>query len=120
MPNQRAGVDLGGHRNVALGQKLLGLLLGAPVARNARKFAHNQAFDDGAGRFAIIVIRAVVADLGIGEDHDLAGVRRVREDFLVAGDRGIENNLAGFIGERTKATTLEDRAVLQGERCGIQ
>ena len=94
--------------------------VGAPVARERRELAHHQAFDVRLGGFVVALIRAVVADLRIGEDDDLAGVGGVGEDFLIAGDGGIEDHFAGAFDGRTKTTALEDRAVFQGEDCWVQ
>jgi len=59
----------------------------------------------------------VSADLRIGEDDDLAGIRGIGEDFLIACDGGIEYHLARPLDGRTKTTALEDRTVFQGEDC---
>jgi hypothetical protein len=48
-------------------------------------------------------VDADVADLGRGHHHDLAAVRRIGEDFLVAGDGGVEDQLAGLIRHRAEA-----------------
>ena len=72
------------------------------------------------GGFVVAFIRAVVADLRIGENHDLAGIGRIGEDFLIARDGGIENHLTRPLDGRTKTTALEDRAVFQGEDCWVQ
>jgi hypothetical protein len=50
----------------------------------------------------------------------LTAVGRIGEDFLIAGDSGIENDFAGALDGRTNAGTLEDRSVLQGENCLLQ
>ena len=60
---------------------------------------------------------AVIADLRIGEDDDLAGVGGVGEDFLIPGERGVEDDFAASLGGRTKTPALEDAPVFQGEYC---
>ena len=72
------------------------------------------------GGFVVALIRAVVSDLRVGENHDLAGIRRIGEDFLIARDGGIEDHLARSFDGRTKTTALEDRTVFQGEDCWVQ
>ena len=69
------------------------------------------------GGFIVAIIRPVVAYLRIGEHYDLARIRRIREDFLIARDGGIEYHLTRPLDGRTKTTALEDRAVFQGEDC---
>ena len=118
--DEAAGVDFGDDGNATFGKEVFGLILGAPIADDGRDFADDEAFDVRTARFAVALIRAVVADLRVGENDDLACVGRVCEDFLVARDGGIENNFAGTLCGRTKTDPLEDRAVFQGEDCLLQ
>ena len=120
MADQAAGVDFGDHGDAAVGEERLRGFVGAPVARKRGEFAHDQTFDMRLRGFVIAFVGAVVADLRIGEDDDLAGIRGIGEDFLIARDGGIENHLAGAFDGRTKTTALEDRTVFQGEDCWVQ
>ena len=70
--------------------------------------------------FVIGTAGAVIADLWVCEDDDLAGIGGIGEDFLIAGDRGIEDNFARAFGGRTKTPALEDGSVFQGQDCRIQ
>jgi hypothetical protein len=54
---------------------------------------------------------------GVGEDHDLAGIARIGENLLIAGEGGVENKFTRALGGRTKAPALEDASVFQGEDC---
>ena len=85
-----------------------------------RELAHHEALNIRMRGLVVGERRAVVADLGIGEDDDLAGIGRIGEDFLVSGERGIENDLAGALGGRTKTHAFEDASVFQGEDCRVQ
>ena len=58
--------------------------------------------------------------LRVGQYHDLSGIRGIREDFLISGDGGVEDDFARPLHGRTKTLALEDRAVFQGEDCWIQ
>ena len=120
MADQGARVQVGDHRDAGLLEEAVGLVVGAPVAGDGGKLAHHQAFDIRPDRFVVFRAGAVVADLRIGEDHDLAGIGGVGEYFLVSGERGVEDDLAGPLGGRTKTPALEDRAVFQGEDCRVQ
>ena len=121
MAHQRARVEIGDHRDAGCWpRKRVGLLVGAPVAGDGGKLAHHQAFDVGARRFVIVAAGSVVADLRVGEDDDLAGIGRIGEYFLIAGEGGIEDDFAGPLGGRTKTPALEDGAVFQGEDCRVQ
>ncbi len=120
MADQRAGIDFGRYRHAVVREKLLGVLFRTPVAGDGGELAYHQAFDVGARRLLVILVRAVVADLGIREHDDLAGIGGIGEDFLIAGDGGVEDHLAKSVFLRTKALALEDRSVFQGENCLIQ
>src|SRR5271166_1721262 len=108
VPYQGARVNLGKHGNLIALQILLRDLLRTPVRADAREFAHNQAFDVGAGRFIVFGVGAVVADFGIGENYDLSGVGGVGKDFLVAGDGGVKNNFPVAFAFRAVAFAAED------------
>jgi hypothetical protein len=94
MADQGAGVDFGQHGNGIALHVLVGDLLGAPVGADGREFADDQALDVGLCRFVVCLVGAVVADLGVGENDDLAGIGGIGGDFLVSGKRSIENNFA--------------------------
>ena len=94
MAHQGAGVDLSEDGNGVALHVLVGDLLGAPIGADRRELADDQAFDVGPGRLVVCLVGAVVSDLGIGENDDLAGIGGIGCDFLVAGKGSIENNLA--------------------------
>ena len=62
-------------------------------------------------------VGAVVADLRVGQDDDLAGIGRIGEYFLIAGERRIEDDFAGAFRGRTKTPAFEDGSVFQGQDC---
>ena len=115
MAYQLARVNARDYRYSVTGEEVIGGFLRAPIAGDRRKVAHSQTLDEGPHRLAIAAVSAVVPDLRIRENHDLTGVGRIREDFLVSGDRGVEDDLARPFPRRTKCEALEDRSVLQGE-----
>ena len=49
---------------------------------------------NGRSRLEILGVRAVVADVRVGERDDLPGVRRVGDDLLVAGHHRVEHHFA--------------------------
>src|SRR5882762_11175441 len=67
----------------------------------------------------LIVFRvgAVVANLRIGQNHDLPGVGRVSENFLVAGNGGIKNYFPVTFAFCSVALTAEDSAIFQRKYC---
>src|SRR5207302_10593595 len=65
------------------------------------------------GSLVVFRIGAVIPDFRIGQDNDLAGVRRVGENFLVAGDGSIENNFAVALCFCSVTFAAEDSAIFQ-------
>ena len=61
---------------------------------------------------------AGVADVRIGQRDDLARVGRVGEDFLVAGDGGIENDFACGVAGGANRLAAEDGPVRQRQHRG--
>src|SRR5579864_4406009 len=65
------------------------------------------------GGLVVFGIRAVVADLGSGQNDNLSRVRRVGENFLVAGDGSIKNDFAVALAFGAVAFASEDSPVFQ-------
>ncbi len=105
---------------LAFREERAGFLVGSPVAGDAGELADDETFDVRLRGFVIGGAGAVIADLRVGENDDLAGIGGIGEDFLVSGDGGIEDDFAGAFGGRTKTPALEDRSVFQGQDCRIQ
>jgi len=55
-----------------------------------RKIPNHQACRENASRFLVLLVDSRVTDMGIGQGNDLAAIRRIGEDFLVTGHRGIK------------------------------
>jgi hypothetical protein len=58
---------------------------------------------------------SVVADVGVGHGHDLALVRGIGQDLLVAGHAGVEDHLASRLTARAEGPSVEDLAILQSQ-----
>ncbi len=94
----------------------------APSVPAARQFEHNRGRSRmtspatyGKVRFRILGIHAHVADVRIRERDDLAGVRRIGEDLLVAGHRGVEHHFADGRSERADRPAVEHRPIGQSQ-----
>ena len=72
--NERAGIDARNDRDAVLGQELRRGFFRSPVAGDGGELAHGETFNVGTARFVIRFVGAVIADLRVGEDDDLAGV----------------------------------------------
>ncbi len=61
---------------------------------SARAIANDKPRGMNFRRFHIVAIGAGITNVWIRQRYDLATVGRVREDFLIACHRGIENHFA--------------------------
>jgi hypothetical protein len=59
----------------------------------------------------------------VRETHDLAGITRVGENFLVAGQAGVENDFAATTRASAGRAAFKDSSILEREyraTCGVQ
>ena len=122
VPHQRARIQIPNHRDAVALQILLRGFAGAPVRSERGKFAHDQRFDVRLRRFLVVEIRAHVADVRIREADDLAGVARIGENFLIAGEAGVKNDFAAAAGASARRAAVKDSSVLERESratCGV-
>ena len=68
--------------------------LRAPVGGYGGKFPHDQRFDVGNRGLFIIEVSSHISDVRIRQADNLPRVARVRENFLISGEAGIENDFA--------------------------
>ena len=69
-------------------------------------------------RFFVVEVRADVADVRVGEADDLAGITGVGEDFLIAGEAGVENNFAAAAAASAGGAAVKDAPVFERECSG--
>ena len=117
MADQGAGIDIGDHRDLEFFQILVGHLLRAPVGADGRELAHRQTFYIRMRGLVVVRIGAVIADLRVGQDNDLPGIRRIGENFLVAGDGSIKNDFPVAFAFRAMASAAEDSSIFQRKDC---
>ena len=66
-------------------------------------------------RFDVLGICANVSDMRESKHHDLPGIGRIGEDFLISGHRGVEANLAGRLSSRSNAVARDNQAIGQND-----
>ncbi len=96
---------------------LVGGIEGTPVGGVLGEFTGDEAFNVRVGGFVVGGVGAVVADLRIGEDDNLAGVGRIGEDLLITGQRCIENDLSAAFALGAVAFAPEDAPVFERKNC---
>ena len=101
MAGQGTGIHTGNRRDSMGDQVGTEILNGSPVARNPGEFLQHKAPDLGNPAFNILGGRSIVADQRVGHGDDLATVRRIREDFLIAAHARVEADLS----DRTQRST---------------
>ncbi len=113
---QPAGIDVGDGHHLVLAQILVkGFSLRQLLVSSGRSRITRPAGKD-VGRLLVFGIGAGIADVGIGQGDDLAGIGRVGEDFLIAGHGGIEHHLADGLPLDTDGLAPEQVAVFKSQQ----
>ncbi len=113
-----ARVDLGDTDDAVRLHILLERSPGTPVGRHRAEFAGDKTLDEGFARLVVLVVGPVIPDVGVGHDHDLAGIGRVSQDLLVSEHRRIENDFSRGLAHTSKGAAQERPAVFQRENSG--
>ncbi len=85
---------------------------------SARMIAPIAAEPAGVDDLDVLVVDADDPDMGEGEGDDLGGVGGIGQDFLVAGHRGVEADLADRRAGRADPEALDHRAVGEHDHAG--
>ena len=91
---EATGVDPSDAGHLPALQEGVEVLNRAPVAAPASQLPHDHATGEGSAALVVLRVRPVVADVRVRERDDLAGVTGVGDDLLVAGEDGVEHDLA--------------------------
>src|SRR6267378_6534897 len=115
MPDQRARIDPINRDNVPTSQISIERFLRTPTGSHAARFAHRETLYPGPIRFFVFAVDAVVANQWVGHANDLAGVRRIREYFLVASHRSVEDHFTHTLAFRGPGATTENATIFKSE-----
>ena len=114
---QGTRIDAGDGRDVLLSEPGVEMVIGAPVRRRRDRIAEYRACRCLAcscrGFFVIVGIRADIADMRKGEEHDLSGIGRVCQDFLIPCDRGVEAKFTHGDSRGAGTCSEENRSICQ-------
>jgi hypothetical protein len=80
-----------------------------------REFTHDERFDVRARGFFIVKICADISDVRIGQADNLAGVAGIRENFLISGEAGVENNFSAAARDGASSAAVKYAPVFQRE-----
>ncbi len=116
---QFSRIDSRNRQHTALCQPFRQGLARTPIARAARHVANNQASTPDLRGLVILRCTAGVADVRIGQGDHLPCVGGVGQDFLIAGECGVEHHLADGKAERTDGITLEYGSVFERKDGGL-
>ncbi len=87
----------------------------APVTGKKGKITNNKTGSTYLGGLSVLWRDTSVTDMGIGQSNNLPGIRRIGEDFLISGHRGIENDFSTCFTITTNGDTVENAAVLKSK-----
>ena len=111
---QAAGVDSADGGNRVVDEIALQALRRAPARLTPRHLAKHHAAAMHDRRLVIVIVGAVIAEVGRGEGDDLAGIGGVADDLLIAAHDGVEDQLArrdAALGFGSEQFALKDRTV---------
>ena len=118
-PRQAPRVDIGDRDNAPAPQEFRQRGRRPPTAGTQRQVPDHEPFRPDPAGLHVLRIGARVADVGVGERHDLTGVGWIGEDLLVAGHGGIENDFANSRASRSNGGAVKQTAVRHGQYRGI-
>jgi hypothetical protein len=113
-----AGVDVGNGHGVLAHQVLRQRFRLAEVAGQQWQILDDQACGMDLVSFDVLGVDAVIADVRVRQGDDLLAVAGVSEDFLVAGDGGVEHHFADGGAGGTDRIADKDRAVCERQDGG--
>ncbi len=90
--------------------------LAGAAEHRGRGVRHHEAAQPGPLRLVVAGQPTVVADQRVGHDHDLAGVRGVRADLLVAGLARVDDQVTTRCDRRAERDAMEDGSILEREQ----
>ena len=114
VPRQRPRVHAGDGRDRVVAQERGELA--CVVEHGGRRIGDDERPQPRMDRLVVVGEPAVVADQRIGHDHDLARVRGVGADLLVAGLAGVDDEVAAGRDRGAERDAREDRPVLEREQ----
>src|SRR5581483_11656174 len=88
------------------------------VRRLFDRVPHDEACDLRSIALLHDVLDPVVADVRVGHHDDLKAVGRIGRDFLIAGQRSVEDDFADRIGSGAKGCAAVDGSIFENEKCG--
>ena len=112
--DERTGINTLNAHDVMLAHIGGQTLLRPPVAGPLPVFLDHKAFHKGLAGFDIFGIDPDIADLGIGHGNDLTLIGGIGENLLIAGQRGVEDDLADRFSLSAESAPLEDRPIGEG------
>ncbi len=118
-PGQPPRVDVGDRRNAVLLQVRAKVVLRAPARMQPRQVADHQPGGVDLRGLVVLPVHAGVADVRVGQGDDLAAVRGIGEDLLVAGHRRIEDDLPDRGSGGADGAAAEHRSVGENEHGGV-
>src|SRR6187549_1823101 len=113
-----ARVDAGDGDDLVPREEFAQVFARPPVAGERRQVSNYQARGIGRWRLEIFGRRARVADVWIGQRHDLTRVRRIGKNFLITGQRGIENDFATSVALGADRLAVEDGPIFKSQNRG--
>ena len=115
VPGEPPGINVGNGDHALAQEKSFKAFLSAEVRHSARALANHQPRRPDAIRFAVLRIAARIANLRIGEGHDLLSVGGIGEDLLVPRHGGVKYHFSSGDPFGAKGNSRKEAAIFEGE-----
>ena len=110
---QPARIDVGYGHHPAFGEEFIQRMCRPPVVVQDWQIPDDEAAGIHLTGFQVLRVGTGITDVGIRQGNQLAAVRRVGQDFLVARHGGVEHHLPAGVTVDADRPAPEDGAVLE-------
>ena len=114
VPGERAGIHAGDRRDRVVAEECRELA--GVIEHGRRGVGDDERPEPRMDRLVVVREAAVVADERVGHDHDLAGIRGVGADLLIARLAGVDDEVAAGCDRGAEGDAREDRPILEREQ----
>ena len=122
MGRQSAGIDATNTGNAACLQPPIEMPCRTPIGGGRDVRVNNNTAHTGGrrhiDRLDVFLVRADIPDMREGEGHNLPGIGRVGQNFLVARHGRVETDFALRFRRSTDGLSLDHGPVRQHQKCG--
>jgi hypothetical protein len=111
--NQGSRIHIPQDWNIVPHQVILRGFAGTPVRCDRGKFTDDQRLDVRPNRLFIVGVDADISDVRVCQADNLAGIARIRKNFLISGEAGVENDFAASASVGSRGAAMKNAPVFE-------